>query len=70
MPPSKTPVTSLGAGRVSLPLLAGMGSEARFSTLEKFIGNDFDGPAETVMARARTEESTEAFILVVGVVDR
>ena len=69
MPPSKTPVISLGAEKVSVPLPAGMGREARFLTCEKFKGDGFAGLAETVTAKAKIEATRVAFILLVGVVE-
>jgi hypothetical protein len=62
MPPSKS-VTSIAASRVSLPLDAGMGSEARLLREKKFIGADLAGPAATAVAKAMIAAATEAFIL-------
>jgi hypothetical protein len=37
--------------------------------LKKFMGEDLAGPAETATAKAMMEAATEAFMLMVGVVE-
>jgi hypothetical protein len=64
MPPSKV-VTSIGSVRVSEPVDAGMGSEARFEREEKFIGDGLAGPAAATAAKAMMAAATEAFMLTV-----
>lgn len=53
----------MGSLRVSVPALAGIGSEARLVRLKKLRGDDLAGPAEAAAAKARMEAAMEAFML-------
>lgn len=55
----------MGSVRVSEPVDAGMGSEARFEREEKFIGDGLAGPAAAAAAKAMMAAATDAFILTV-----